>query len=190
MCLLWTKSLIHRLHAASGGECTQKGFKPTSGRLDGSVDIAWSAAFISYCMQIAGVGTEFPYSSGHTTWIVKSIRNGNANKMSAAIFGYRPVEMMLALGDLVGRGRGDDANVGYHQAVAKAWFTSHTDIVVARKKFFTIGGNVGQSLGKKEFTLDADGMIAKSNGLVFHIVNNITGRIASPASNALALNVG
>jgi len=172
-----------------------KAFKPANGRLDGGLNIAWSAAFISYCMQTAGAGTEFPYSAGHATWIIKSIQNRRANRLSAPIVGYRPGEMVVALGDLVGSPRGaGGAGVTYDNAPGKGWFESHTDIVVevdtSGQKFFTIGGNVGQSVGRKEYRIDGEGRIASGSGLMVHIVNNMTGKIATASANALAPQVG
>lgn len=36
-----------------------KNYAKEKGGLDGTIDLAWSAAFISYCMQLAGAGTAF-----------------------------------------------------------------------------------------------------------------------------------
>lgn len=170
-----------------------KAYKPSSGRLDGRLNIAWSAAFISYCMQHAGAGTEFPYSPGHATWIVASIRARNANKLAAPLVGYKPGEMEVNLGDLVGGGRGADAGITYDQASAKGWFLSHTDIVVEidriNKKVRTIGGNVGQSVSRKEFPIDQNGKLT-SSGLMVHIRNQISGKIVGAVSNISSLKVG
>ena len=152
-------------------------FTPSSGRLDGTLDIAWSAAFISYCMKTAGAGADFPFSSGHATWIIKSIKNRKAGRLAAPLVGYKPGEMEVKLGDLVGNPR--ESGVTYDNAVSKGWFLSHTDIVVhidrAAKKVFTLGGNVGQSVGRKTFSLTDLGALASGSGLMVHIVNNIAG---------------
>jgi len=153
-------------------------FAKHKGKLDGTVDLAWSAAFISYCMQVAGAGTAFPYASGHAAWIVASIRNRQQNKLKAALVGYQPGEEPLRVGDLIGRPRGKDIGLAYNQAVAKGWFESHSDIVVdidiAHRRAFVIGGNVGQSVSKCEVKIGADGKLIDPDGWFVHIRNNIT----------------
>ncbi|PWW03343.1 uncharacterized protein DUF2272 [Hoeflea marina] len=152
-------------------------YAKSKGRLDGTTKLAWSAAFVSYCMQQAGAGNKFPYSSGHATWIVQSINNRKNNKLKASLVGYKLGEEVLRVGDLIGRPRGADAKLSYEQAPAKGWFTSHTDIVVeidkTRKKAFVIGGNVGQSVSKSEVSIDGDGHLNDAEGWFVHIRNNI-----------------
>ncbi len=152
-----------------------KNFAKSKGKLDGTVNLPWSTAFISYCMQMAGAGTDFPYSSGHAAWIVKSIKNKNASKLNAALVGYRPGEIVLRPGDIVANTR--QSGVTYDNAVAKGWFPSHSDIVVEvdlkNRKAYAIGGNVGQSVSKVEVPISASGKIAGSSGLLVHIQNNI-----------------
>jgi hypothetical protein len=82
-----------------------KKFAKAKGRLDGTIDLAWSAAFISYCMQMAGAGSNFPYSSGHATWMVLSIKNKRNGKLKAALVGFKPGEIPLQPGDLIARPR-------------------------------------------------------------------------------------
>jgi len=151
-------------------------FAKDKGRLDGTVDLPWSAAFISYCMQIAGAGsTAFPYAAGHATWIVKSIRNRQEKKLKANLVGYRPGEQPLLPGDLIGRSRTE--GVTYDNAVQKGWFESHSDIVVevnsAQREAFVIGGNVGQSVSKCKVKITAEGMLDDPYGWIVHIRNNI-----------------
>jgi hypothetical protein len=151
-------------------------FAKAKGRLDGTIDLAWSAAFISYCMQMAGAGSAFPYSSGHATWIVQSIKNRSSGKLKAALVGFRPGEIPLKPGDLIARPR--QAGITYDNAVAKGWFISHSDIVVEvdtkNKVAFVIGGNVGQSVSKAKVTIDSDGKLNDKAGWMVHIQNNIT----------------
>jgi hypothetical protein len=158
-----------------------KQFAKAKGKLDGTVDLAWSAAFISYCMQMAGAGSAFPYAPGHSTWIIKSIANKAANKLNAALVGYKPGEIPLQVGDLIGKPR--EAGVTYDNAVAKKWFTAHSDIVVeidlAKKVARCIGGNVGQTVSKSEVKITADGKLSDTGGWIVHIQNNIVGAAAS-----------
>ncbi len=148
--------------------------KPPNGKLDGRVTLAWSAAFISYCMQMAGAGASFPYSSGHFAWMTKSIRNRKNNKLSAPLVGYRLGEKPLVAGDLIAKPR--VAGVNYDNALTHGWFESHSDIIVevdaANSAAYIIGGNVGQTVSKVKLDLKADGT-PKGGGWIVHIQNNI-----------------
>ncbi|WP_299844154.1 DUF2272 domain-containing protein [uncultured Roseovarius sp.] len=158
-----------------------KGFAKDKGKLDGTVNLAWSAAFISYCMQTAGAGTSFPYSSGHYKWMNKAIRNRQKGHAKAALVGYRPTEIPLAVGDLLGKPRGD--GVTYENAPSTGWYTSHSDIVVeidtAAKQAFIIGGNVGQTVSRISVDITDDGRLASTGSWMVHIQNNITFPIVS-----------
>ena len=166
------------------------------GRLDGTVNFPWSAAFVSYCMQTARAGSKFPYASGHATWMVQAIKAKQSNKLSAALVGYRPGEIALAVGDIIGKPRED--GVTYDNAVAKGWFASHSDIVVAidlaNKKAHVIGGNVGQSVSRQEVSIDSNGKLTDPGGWIVHIRNNIETKQAEVAeltdSDIAALQVG
>lgn len=164
-----------------------KAFAKAKGKLDGTVDLAWSAAFISYCMQMAGAGTAFPYASGHATWIAKSIKNRKDKKLGAALVGFKPGELVLEVGDLIGRPR--EAGVTYNNAATKGFFKSHSDIVVAvdksKKIAHVIGGNVGQSVSRAAVTITSDGKLNDPGGWIVHIQNNITASatpVAAPST--------
>ena len=152
-----------------------KKFAKAKGKLDGTIDLAWSAAFISYCMQMAGAGSAFPYSSGHATWMVQSIKNKSNGKLNASLVGFRLGQIPLKPGDLIARPR--EAGVTYDNAVAKGWFISHSDIVVEVDRennvAHVIGGNVGQSVSKATVTIDSDGKLNDPDGWMVHIQNNI-----------------
>jgi hypothetical protein len=167
-------------------------YAKAKGKLDGTVDLAWSAAFISYCMQMAGAGSAFPYAPGHSTWIVKSIKNRVAGKLGAGLVGYRPGEIPLAVGDLIGKPR--EAGVTYDTAIQKGWFTSHSDIVVdidtANKVAHVIGGNVGQTVGKSQVAIKANGALNDPGGWIVHIQNNIVAAKAPAVPSAVPAKVG
>jgi hypothetical protein len=145
------------------------------GKLDGTINLAWSAAFISYCMQMAGAGSQFPYSAGHVKWMVQSIKAKTADKLTAPLVGYKTGKIPLEPGDLIARPR--QSGITYANAVAKGWFKSHSDIVVEVDKpnrvAYVIGGNVGQSVSKAEVTITADGKLNDPDGWMVHIQNNI-----------------
>ena len=154
------------------------------GKLDGTIDIAWSAAFVSYCMQKAGAGTSFPYSSGHATWMILAIKNRKANKLKAALVGYKPGEIPLAVGDLIAKPR--EKGITYDNAPAKGWFISHSDIVVEvdtkKKVAHVIGGNVAQSVSKVTVSITSDGKLDDDGGWMVHIQNNIGAGTAVPGA--------
>ncbi|MBD9578788.1 DUF2272 domain-containing protein [Pseudomonas sp. BGr12] len=152
-----------------------KTYAKDKGKLDGTINIAWSAAFISYCMQMAGAGASFPYSPGHYRWIYNSIKNRKTNKLSASLVGYRPAELPLKPGDLLGKSR--IPGVAYDNVLDVGWFESHSDVVVevdaGESKAFVIGGNVGQSVSKVEVKLTPEGLVANPAEWLVHIRNNI-----------------
>lgn len=121
-------------------------------------DEAWSAAFISYVMKKSGAGADWKYSPSHSTYIVDSIRNRKLNNNNQ-FKGYRPEEVKLEIGDIVGKPRQD--GVTYDSLGP---YKSHTDIVVDIKNGFadTIGGNVGNSVSLTKVPLTPDGKIDNS----------------------------
>ena len=146
------------------------------GKLDGTIDEPWSAAFISYVMKTAGAGNSFPYAAGHYTWIYKSIKNKEDKKLTSSLVGYKPGELELKVGDLLGKSRTD--GITYETVTSEKWFATHSDVVVevdkANKAAYVIGGNVGQTVSKVKVTITKDGKLNETGWLV-HIQNNITG---------------
>lgn len=166
-----------------------KDFAKALGKLDGTVTaLPWSAAFISYCMQMSGAGSQFPYSAGHATWIVKAIKNKAAGRLNAPLVGYRTNETPLQPGDLIGAPR--QSGVTYNNAVSKGWFKSHTDIIVevdhATKTAYAIGGNVTQSVARTKLKILSDGTLNDtSRPWLVVIRNNVTAQPPGPASSAV-----
>jgi hypothetical protein len=118
-------------------------------------DEAWSAAFISYLMKKTGAGSDWKYSPSHSTYIVDSIKNRKLNN-DKSFKGYKPNEVKLEVGDLVGFAR--QSGVNYDTTGA---YKSHTDIVVGIKDGYaeTIGGNVGNSVTMTKVPITSDGKI-------------------------------
>jgi hypothetical protein len=119
---------------------------------------AWSAAFISYVMKKSGAGSDFKYSPSHSTYIVDSIKNRKQNN-DKPFKGFRPEEVKLGIGDLVGFAR--EGGINYDTIGS---YKSHTDIVVDIKDGFaeTIGGNVSNSVTKTLVPLTKYGKIDTS----------------------------
>ena len=120
----------------------------------------WSAAFISWVMYQAGAEGRFAYSSSHSTYISKSIRDRNQGNTSASYWGFRIGERKPQVGDLVCWDRDSDKVVDYdHQHSGD--YKSHADLVVAvgANEIEIIGGNVGNSVTLRPLALDSDGFL-------------------------------
>jgi hypothetical protein len=164
-------------------------YAPKHGRLDGTVNLPWSAAFISFVMAEAGASDEFPYAAGHASWIRQAIK-ARAAGGAAPLIGYRPGEMPLQPGDIIGRAR-NDSGVTYETAPQTKWFESHSDIVVdaAARKAYAIGGNIGQSVSRIEVAVDALGRLAE-DGWMVHISNQIDDVVVAAIADDLLVRAG
>lgn len=90
---------------------------------------AWSAAFISWCMNQSGAGSKFPYSAGHAKYINQAIKNAKNGTGNALLIGHPLKEYKLKVGDLIGYWRGD-TKITFDNANQIGWYLSHTDVVV------------------------------------------------------------
>ncbi|MCP5251464.1 MAG: DUF2272 domain-containing protein [Burkholderiales bacterium] len=136
---------------------------------------AWSAAFISWCMNEAGAGNNFPYSAGHAKYINQAIRNSNNSAADAPIVGHRLKDYQLKVGDLIGYWRGD-TKITFDNARQVGWYGSHTDIVVeiGDGVAFVIGGNVLHSVTKRAVKIGPNGTLTdKSQNWFVAIQNNM-----------------
>jgi hypothetical protein len=123
---------------------------------------AWSAAFISYVMRIAGAGTRFPYAESHSTYI-----NLAASGANAFLHAYPPQAYAPALGDLICEGRGRAAKLRFADLPTASPFPSHCDIVVgiAPGVLSVIGGNVDDAVTEKHVPVTVGGMLAGPDGV-------------------------
>jgi hypothetical protein len=124
---------------------------------------AWSAAFISYVMRIAGAGGRFPYAPNHSTYI------------DAASLGQSPVLRALspsayapAAGDIICTGREGAARLRFADLPTRDLFPAHCDIVVGVKsgELSVIGGNVDDAVTLKHVPVGPDGRLADAAGQV------------------------
>jgi hypothetical protein len=124
---------------------------------------AWSAAFISYVMRIAGAGARFPYAPDHADYINASCRR-DADWVVAAEppESYAPVP-----GDLICRGRGWAVSLRFADLPARH-FPAHCDIVVgtAPNRLLVIGGNVDDAVTLRAVPTTAEGRLARPDGMV------------------------
>ncbi|HTV46721.1 MAG TPA: DUF2272 domain-containing protein [Stellaceae bacterium] len=122
---------------------------------------AWSAAFISYVMRLAGAGSSFPYSETHSDYIDAAARHDPG----VALVAERPEAYAPQLGDLICLWRG--RQVTFDELPAGR-FPGHCDIVVAIKpgQLDVIGGNVDNAVAMKYVPVTADGRLATPDGTV------------------------
>lgn len=117
---------------------------------------AWSAAFVSYVMRIAGAGDRFPYAPDHAAYINAARRGGRWVMAAERPDAYAPVP-----GDIVCRGRGWAAGLKFDDLPAEP-FPSHCDIVVgppANGMIAVVGGNVGDSVTLRYLPVQPDGRL-------------------------------
>ena len=136
------------------------------------INQAWSSAFISYLMRMAGAGDDFKYSQSHSQYIAQAVKNRKENN-SKKFKAYKPNEVKVQVGDLVCYPR--QSGVGYD---SKAGYKSHCDLITSVQGNIAvgIGGNVSDSVTKKNYALK-DGKIDKSKdtksyGGIFTVIKN------------------
>jgi Uncharacterized protein conserved in bacteria (DUF2272) len=133
-------------------------------------DVPWSAAFISWVIQSAGVPRDlFCPDQRHTIYVERLVER--ARRPGAVLIPRRPAERGPQVGDLICASRAgsgttlDNLNRG----------AGHCDIVVEVKPGFAaaIGGNVGDSVTRSVFPLDANGFLSPISGRpVFTVIEN------------------
>jgi hypothetical protein len=126
---------------------------------------AWSAAFISYVMRMAGAGSGFPYTETHADYI-NAARRHELGEAPGIVLTTERMEVYAPLrGDLICYWRGrrpityDDLPAGK--------FGGHCDIVVEIKpgELDVIGGNVDNAVAMKHIPATADGQLAGPDGV-------------------------
>jgi hypothetical protein len=100
---------------------------------------AWSAAFISYVVRIAGAGDRFPYAPNHATYV-----NAAAAGRSPILRAVPPDAYPPKLGDFICRGRYRAADLIFTDLPTSYLWPGHCGIVVrvAPGALDIVGGNV------------------------------------------------
>lgn len=129
---------------------------------------AWSAAFISYVMRVAGANSRFPYSPNHSTYI-----NAAASGQSPVLRARNPAHYAPKTGDLicVGRGRAK-TTVKFSSLPTSYGFPAHCGYVVATNQngqpfghqLSIIGGNIDDAVALTHVPTDTEGKISASSG--------------------------
>lgn len=155
----WLGMDPERYERAWTGEHDEKGQLFPEAR-DGNY--AWSAAFISYVMRMAGAGSRFPYSPTHSDYINDAARGSAA----FAIRAEDPARYAPQLGDLVCFSR-DRRTIRFQDLPTATRFPGHCEIVTARRGevIEAIGGNVEDAVALRRIPVTADGRLAGDDGV-------------------------
>ena len=139
-------------------------------RLSGLNDVPWSAAFISWDIESAGVSRDlFCPDQRHTIYVERIVER--ARKPGAAFIPREPDAYAPRVGDLVCASREGSGTT--LQNLNRG--AGHCDIVVDVQSghLSAIGGNVGDSVTRSVFPLDANGILSPISGRpVFAVIEN------------------
>lgn len=124
---------------------------------------AWSATFVSWCVLKAGASfAEFDLSIRHWAYINRAVQNAAAG---TGVFRARKLaDYAPQVGDLICANR-EGGKITYQDAEADQQYMAHTAIVVdlitknGVRYAVTVGGNEGQTVGRKEVALTSAGLI-------------------------------
>ncbi len=121
---------------------------------------AWSAAFISYVMRIAGAGPRFPYSDAHHTYINRARDMSLGRASGWLITAESPATYPPQPGDLICMSR--TAVPLTFADLPAGRFAAHCDIVVgaAPGVLDVVGGNVDDAVTLKHVPVTSEGLIA------------------------------
>jgi Uncharacterized protein conserved in bacteria (DUF2272) len=131
-------------------------------------DYAWSAAFVSYVMRIAGAGPHFPYSASHSDYIDLAKQQALGQTSGWLVTAERPEIYAPRPGDLICIGRGSAHDLRYDDLPA-GHFPGHCDIVVDASvpgQISVVGGNVDDAVTLKHVPVTPDGRLATPDGQV------------------------
>lgn len=124
---------------------------------------AWSAAFISYVMRIAGAGPRFPYSANHATYV-----NAAAARQSPILQAFAPDAYAPRPGDLICFGRMSARALKFADLPTGGGWPGHCAIVVDAQPgtIGVLGGNVDDAVTMTHVPVTAAGTLAGPDGVV------------------------
>ncbi len=130
-------------------------------------EYAWSAAFLSYVMRVAGAGVRFPYAPSHHVYINIARQVSLGQTRGWAVVAERPDAYAPRPGDLICAGRGWAARLRYEDLPTSEGFPAHCAIVVATgPQLSVIGGNVDDAVTLTHVPTTSDGRLAFAAGVV------------------------
>lgn len=134
---------------------------------------AWSAAFISHCVRKSGATQQqFNFHTRHSEFVFAAIQNAENDR--GDFRGRRITEYAPKIGDIIQNNQpGFDYSFDY--ARLHKQYRSHSAIVVdfenrnSVRHAVTIGGNEGDTVGKKLVPLTSDGLIRQRPNSNYYI---------------------
>ena len=126
-------------------------------------EYAWSAAFISYVMRIAGAGDRFPYAPSHAAYV-----NAAAAHDSPILRPWPPDGYAARPGDLICRGRHGASGLRFGDLPTRQLWPGHCSIVVDVQPglLSVLGGNVDDAVTMTHVPITETGMLARPDGTV------------------------
>jgi hypothetical protein len=123
---------------------------------------AWSAAFISYVMRMAGAGANFPYAPDHAFYINYAARAAKGEINDPLLIAENPASYPPRIGDLLCFGRGRARGITFADLPTAYIFPAHCAIVVAGQvhQLTVIGGNVDNDVSMQHVAATDAGLIA------------------------------
>jgi len=142
--------------AGQGREARWTGKHDNNGRVFPAMDderYAWSAAFISYVMRIAGAGDRFPYASSHASYV-----NAAASGRSSILLAHAAQSYTPKLGDLLCFGREWASRLRFSDLPTGGFWPGHCAMVVARQDntLSVVGGNEDDAVTMDHVTIAND----------------------------------
>jgi hypothetical protein len=126
---------------------------------------AWSAAFISYVMRMAGAGEDFPYAPDHAYYINYAARAAEGKLRDPLLIAEDPAKYAPRLGDLLCYGRGRGRDLDFADLPTDFSFPGHCSIVVGSgvDEVSVIGGNVKDAVEMTHVKTDDAGVVDDKN---------------------------
>ena len=123
---------------------------------------------VSYLMKKAGAGDDFKYASSHSQYIAQAVKNRKENN-DKKFKAYKPNEVDVKIGDLVCYPR--QSGVTYDSG---AGYKSHCDLIISINGDVAVGvgGNVSNSVSKKNYALSNGKIDRTKNKDIFTVIKN------------------
>jgi hypothetical protein len=124
---------------------------------------AWSAAFISYVMRLAGAGRLFPYAADHASYV-----DAAAAGRAAGLVAERPERYPPVPGDLICHGRDWADGLRFADLPQPRHWPGHCALVVetAPGSVSAISGNVEDAVALTRVPATAAGMLMAPDGTI------------------------
>src|ERR1035437_9313984 len=159
----WTGQGADRPEGAWTGKHDEGGIEFPA---DQDEQYAWSAAFISYVMRIAGATDRFPYAPAHHTYINIARQMSLGQTTGWAVEAEPPDGYVPQVGDLICAGRGAARRLRFEDLPTGKGFPGHCAIVVATGDALSvIGGNVDDAVTLTHVPTTVDGRVAIAGGI-------------------------